>query len=112
MQANSWQIPSYFGTKIMSSYSNLLKKTNSQIGQKPLSIKEKIINQDNKQTTKEKYWGKNKKGIDPEVNKKENRKKRKKNVSCTAFHACACVTLNRRSIQLAFTDFTCLESKN
>ena len=82
MQANSWQIPSYFGTKIMSSYSNLLKKTNSQIGQKPLSIKEKIINQDNKQTTKEKYWGKNKKGIDPEVNKKENRKKRKK-----MFHA-------------------------
>ena len=82
------------------------------MGQKPLSIKEKIINQDNKQTTKEKYWGKNKKGIDPEVNKKENRKKWKKNVSCTAFHACACVTLNRRSIQLAFTDFTCLEGKN
>ena len=60
--------------------SNLLKK-NSQMGQKPLSIKEKIINQDNKQTTKENYWGKNKKGIDPEVNK-ENRKKWKK-----MFHA-------------------------
>ena len=51
------------------------------MGQKPLSIKEKIINQDNKQTTKENYWGKNKKGIDPEVNK-ENRKKWKK-----MFHA-------------------------